>query len=176
MADEQEKTLEALKMAVQMEIDGKEYYLKASSQSSNELGRGLLNRLAAEEDYHRNKFEQIYNSIREKKSWPIVDFQPDSGQKLRTVFARATASMDPKVNTAATELEAVQNAMAMENKTRDFYVEQAEIATIKEQKNFFELVAGEEREHYMVLMDYYDFLKDPSGWFVRKEHPSLDGG
>ena len=84
--------------------------------------------------------------------------------------------MDPNVNTAATELEAVQNAMAMENKTRDFYVEQAEIATIKEQKNFFELVAGEEREHYMVLMDYYDFLKDPSGWFVRKEHPSLDGG
>jgi len=37
-------------------------------------------------------------------------------------------------------------------------------------------VAAEEKEHYLILLDYYEFLKDPSGWFVGKEHPSLDGG
>jgi len=176
MADEQDKTIEALKIAVKMEIDGKEFYLKSSQQSSNELGRRLLKSLAVEEDYHRNKFEQIYNSIRVKKSWPIIDFQPDNGQKLRTIFATATEAMGPDIKPAGSELEAVQKAMDMENKSRDFYIEQVKNTTVEEQKTFFEMVAGEEREHHIILMDYYDFLKDPSGWYVRKEHPSLDGG
>jgi hypothetical protein len=37
-------------------------------------------------------------------------------------------------------------------------------------------VAAEEREHHLILLDYYEYLKDPAGWFVKKEHPSLDGG
>jgi len=30
--------------------------------------------------------------------------------------------------------------------------------------------------HELALIDYYDYLSDPAGWFVKKEHPSLDGG
>ena len=50
MTTEQDKTLEALQIAIQMEIDGKEFYLKASRESSNELGKKLLQALAGEED------------------------------------------------------------------------------------------------------------------------------
>ena len=60
MKTEQDKTLEALQIAIRMEINGKEYYLKASRESSNELGRKLLKSLATEEDAHRQKFEGIY--------------------------------------------------------------------------------------------------------------------
>ena len=56
MVTEQDKTPEALQIAIQMEIDGKEYYLRASQESSNELGKKLLQSLAAEEDIHRQKF------------------------------------------------------------------------------------------------------------------------
>ena len=59
MVTEQDKTLEALKIAIQMEIDGKEYYLKASRESTNELGRKLLQSLAGEEDVHRQKFDRL---------------------------------------------------------------------------------------------------------------------
>jgi rubrerythrin len=62
MTDENEKALEAIKTAVQMEIDGKEHYLKASQNSSNELGRNLLKSLSEEEDYHRRKYEHIYEN------------------------------------------------------------------------------------------------------------------
>ncbi|GAH84736.1 unnamed protein product [marine sediment metagenome] len=50
MVTEQDKTLDALKIAIQMETDGKKLYLKASQESSNELGKKLLESLAAEED------------------------------------------------------------------------------------------------------------------------------
>ena len=39
MVTEQDRTLEALQIAVQMEIDGKEYYQKASQSSDNQLGK-----------------------------------------------------------------------------------------------------------------------------------------
>jgi rubrerythrin len=176
METEQAQTLEALQIAIQMEIDGKEYYLKASRESSNELGKKLLQSLASEEDVHRQKFEQLYKAIRSKKAWPVTDFQPDGGKRLRTIFARATEETSRKVKTLTTEFDAIKIAMDMENKTYDFYTSQGKIATYDAERDFYNTVASEEREHQLVLLDYYEYLKDPAGWFVTKEHPSLDGG
>ena len=75
-----------------------------------------------------------------------------------------------------TELDAVQTAMDMENKTYDFYQNRVKDATHDAERDFYQALAAEEREHHMVLLDYYEYLKDPAGWFVTKEHPSLDGG
>ncbi len=176
MATEQDKTLKALQIAIQMEIDGKEYYLKASRESDNGLGRKLLQSLAAEEDIHRRKFEEIYSAIQNKKDWPVTDFQPDGGKSLRTVFARATEEIGSNVKAHDTELDAIQTAMEMENKTYDFYKSQSGKAKFDAERDFYEAVAVEEREHHIILLDYYEYLKDPAGWFVKKEHPSLDGG
>jgi len=176
MATEQEKTLEALQIAVQMEVDGKEFYLKASRESSNELGRKLLESLAAEEDVHRRKFEEIYNAIRNNRAWPRTDFQPDGGKGLRTIFARESEEMESDIEVLSAELDAVEKAMSMENKTYDFYKGRAEKADYDGEREFYQSVASEEKEHHLILLDYYEYLKDPAGWFVKKERPSLDGG
>jgi rubrerythrin len=173
---EQDRTLQALKVAIQMEIDGKAYYLKASRESGNELGKKLLSSLASEEDIHRRKFEEIYNSIRARKGWPVTDFKPSWGQKIRTVFAEATERMAPSVKVAGSELNAVKTAMDMENETYDYYQKRGKAAILDAEREFYETLAGEEREHHIVLLDYYEYLKDPAGWFVKAEHPSLDGG
>ena len=52
MVTEQDKTLKALRTAIQMEIDGKEYYLKTSQTSSNKMGAKLLRSLSQAEDAH----------------------------------------------------------------------------------------------------------------------------
>jgi len=52
---------------------------------------------------------------------------------------------------------------------------QARSATYDAERDFYELLAAEGGEHHLVLLDYYEYLSDPAGWFVRKEHPSLDG-
>ena len=176
MGAEQDKTLEGLQIAIQMEIDGKEYYLKASQESSSELGRKLLESLAAEEDTHWQKFEEIYNAIRDKKAWPATDFQPDGGKRLRTIFAKATGEIGSNIEAPATELDAIQLAIGMESKTYDFYKSQGANATHDAERDFYQTLAMEEREHHLILLDYYEYLEDPAGWFVSKEHPSLDGG
>ena len=176
MATEQSKTLEALQSAIQMEIDGKEFYLKASRESSNDMGKKLLGTLAAEEDLHRQKFEQIYDAISREKAWPKTDFQPDGGIALRTIFARALEEGSLNIKAPVTELDSVQAGMVMENKTYDFYKSQEKDASYHAERDFYEALAVQEREHYLILLDYYEFLKDPAAWFVEKEHPSMDGG
>jgi rubrerythrin len=176
MVDEKNKTLKALKTAIQMEIDGKEFYLEASQSSKNELGKKLLKQLAAEEDAHRKVFEDIYNDISIKKGWPTGKLKTDGGKGLRTIFSAAVAAMDKDFKAIPTELDAVQTAMKMENKTFDFYKRQGAQAAYDAEKQFYEALAVQEEEHYRVLLDYYEFLKNPEAWFVQKEHPSLDGG
>lgn len=42
MTQEQIQTLKILKLAIQMEIDGKAFYLKSSGESLNEIGEGVI--------------------------------------------------------------------------------------------------------------------------------------
>jgi len=176
MATAQEKTLAALNDAIQMEIDGKKFYLEAGQASADSLGRELFTSLAAEEDEHRQKFEEIYQALRSKNEWPPVTYHPDSGRRLKTVFARASQAAPAGRTPAATELEAVQTAMEMENKTYDYYIRQSRAARHPPEKEFFRAVAAQERVHHTALKDYFQYLQNPAAWFVEKEHPSLDGG
>ena len=175
MNTEKNKTLEGLKIAIQMEIDGKEYYLKTSQKSNNKLGKKLLESLAAEEDVHRQKFEEIYNAIRNNKDWPVTDFQPDKGKKLKNLFTTAAEDIATTTKSPETELNAIQTAMDMESKSYDFYQSQAKGASYDAERDFYKLLAAEERQHHLVLLDYYEYIEDPAGWFATKEHSSLDG-
>lgn len=176
MPSEQDATLGALQTALQMEIDGKEFYLKASRASKNKLGRDLLNKLAGEEDLHRQVFQDIYNTMKNKKGWPDVKYRGDGGQRLRTIFAKALENTEKHPKPIAEELDAIKTGMDMENKTLDFYNRRSKQASYAAEKQLYEAIAIQESEHHRVLMDYYDFLQDPAQWFVKKEHTSVDGG
>jgi rubrerythrin len=176
MMTEQDKVLEALEIAIQMETEGKECYLEANKQSTNEVGRKLLQSLADEEDIHRRKFQEIYEAIRNKKAWPKIDFRPDSGSKLRDLFTRACEMIGVNVSGGANDFAAIETAVGKEKESYDFYRRRSLKAVYDEEREFYEAVAAEEREHELVLLDYYEYLANPAGWFVMKEHHSLDGG
>ncbi|MCK5429681.1 MAG: hypothetical protein KAI94_09450, partial [Anaerolineales bacterium] len=116
-----------------------------------------------------------YNEVRVKKAWPKTEVQTDGGSNLRTVFANA---LDKPGNTdaAQSEIDAVQMAIDMEAKTLDYYRNNGAAAKYDAEKEFYETLAGQEREHHLILIDYYEYLKNPAGWYTSKEHHSLDGG
>jgi rubrerythrin len=176
MPSEQDTTLGALQTALQMEIDGKKFYLKASKSSKNKLGKQLLKKLAGEEDTHRKVFKSIYNAIKNKKDWPDTKYQPDAGQALRTVFAEALEKIDKDTKSIPSELDAIKTGMDMENKTFDFYTGRSTKAAFEAEKQLYGALAMQESEHFKLLLDYYDFLKDPAQWYVKMEHTSVDGG
>jgi rubrerythrin len=176
MKDEYGKTLEAISFAIQMEIDGKAYYLKASRESGNKVGKELFDWLAGEEDKHRQRFEDIYNSIKRQKAWPEVNLQPQKGEILKTLFSEAMRAAGAKAKAATTELDTIAKAMEMENKTEKFYSRRGGEAVYDAEKKLYTSLAAEERGHFLALVDYREYLIDPAGWFRKAEHHSLDGG
>jgi rubrerythrin len=176
MTGEQDKTLNALKTSIQMEIDGKEFYIKSAGASTNDLGKQLLKRLASEEDIHRKVFEKIYKHISANQGWPEQTVKFDSGRHLKTIFAKATKAMAANPSVIPSELEAVKTGMKIENETYDFYIKRAGMAAYPREKTFYEEVAAQEEEHHRVLQDYFEFLSDPASWYRLKEHLSVDGG
>jgi rubrerythrin len=176
MATEQDKTLEALNIAINMEIDGQKYYLKASQESKSEVGKELLKSLAEEEDRHKQIFTRIYEAIRNKKAWPKVELPKDADKRLRTILNKASVAESPVSRADSTELDAVQTAINMEVKTLEFYTNESKSARYDTEKELYDKLAAEERQHQLILIDYYDYIKDPAQWFASKEHSSLDGG
>jgi len=158
--EEVKKMLEILRSAIQMEIDGKEFYQQAGEKSSNKLARELFQGLASEEDDHRRKFEEIYEALKKGQDWPAVEPPSGKGKQLESIFLKASKELGSEIKIAQSELEAIETAMNMELKTYDLY----------------QALAAEERGHHLVLLDSYEYLTDPTGWFTVKEHWTLDGG
>ncbi|MBT3363023.1 MAG: ferritin family protein [Chloroflexi bacterium] len=169
------ETLKVLETAIQMEIDGKKFYLAASDESTNDLGKKLLASLAKEEDYHRQKFEDIFSDIQAKKSWPKSDFVADGGRSLRAIFSNALKDTAATTGTTS-EIDAVKTAIDMEAKTLDYYRENGARAKFTGEKEFYEALAGQEREHQLILIDYHEYLTNPAAWYTGKEHHSMDAG
>jgi len=173
MSTEHTKSLEIIQMAIQMEIDGKAFYEKSAKEALHDMGKKLFTTLAAEEDNHRRTFVKIYEALRSNKAWPVTDFHRDKGYIIKTIFAQAAKDTN---KSTASEAEAVQKAIDMEIKSYELYKGQVKVADTAAVKGFYEALAGEERGHQLALVDYMEFLKDPAGYFVSTEHPSLDGG
>jgi rubrerythrin len=175
MENGQARTIKVLQLAVQMEVDGKEFYQKASRKSSNRLAKELFRQLANEEDIHRKKFMEIYGVLKRGRKWPDVDPPLEKGKKLKSLFSEATKTLGSKFKVAESELEAIKTAMDMEVRSYNLYHSRSKETTLPVEKQFYKTLAGEERGHHLALLDSYEYLSDPAGWFTQKEHWSLDG-
>jgi rubrerythrin len=176
MDTEQLKTVEGLKLAIQIEIDGKKYYEEAAEKSASALGKQVFEWLAGEEDKHRNRFEQIYEAIRNRKDWPRIVIEPGGENRARRVFLEAARENPAEMTDNSIEQDIIINALDMEDKTFNLYTERSKSAKSDAERNFYDALAAEERGHFLALTDYREYLIDPAGYFTRTERHSLDGG
>jgi rubrerythrin len=175
MSEEQEKVLEALRLAIQMEDESRKCYLEGAMKSTNEVGRKLLGLLAYEEEVHRQRLEGIYEAISARKSWPDLGARPDASRELRDSFNDTCETVGANVNIATEDFLAIEKAVEKEKEGYDFYMRRSNTAAFAAEKEFYRTVAAEEREHELILLDYYEYLHDPAGYFTKLEHHSLDG-
>lgn len=170
MPEERDRLKKVLQMALQMELDGKEFYIRMSHESANIRGCELFLRLAAEEDIHRQDFTAIYESISEDKSWPDVTIKNDS-EELQTIFSQTLDEVDKEIAAPQTEFEAINIAIEMETKSIKFYEEQSREAKFGKEREFYQALVGEEKKHRQALLDYKLYISDPAGWLVSKTTP-----
>lgn len=172
MQEERQNTVDALRTAMRMEIEGKEFYTRASEAAGNEAGKKLFLQLAAEEDSHRVVFTRIFEEVTGNRGWPETELSLDGGSALRSIFGHAI--QDIQTMKTRSELDAVVKARELESRTYDFYTSRSRLAGDSAEGRLYQRIAEQEQQHSLVLADYYEYLNNPAGWFVKKEHPSLD--
>ena len=175
MQEQSKKTAHALETALQMEKEGQEFYYKAELKSTNPLTKNLFKNLAEQEIVHMQIINEIYQKISGTAGWPEIETNFKHAKSLRNVFQEAIDSMDKEVKASSDEVEALQTAMNMEDKSYSYYNSRADEATSVAEKSFYQSLTGEERGHYLAILNSYEYLTDPQAWFLKEEHWSLDG-
>ena len=171
-----ESTTQALEIALKMEKEGREFYLKAGQKSQNELGQKLFRSLADAELEHMEKIKQIHAALTGTTRWPEGETSFAKGKLPHTIFAEALDNLGRLVKATSDDLEALRTGMDLENKGLLFYLDRSGQATSSGEKQFYQALVAEERGHYLLLFDSYEYLTDPQAYLVRKEHHGLDAG
>ena len=167
-------TQEVLRNAIQMEKDGKAFYLEASKSCGNEPGKKLFRSLAKEEDGHRRDFEKIFEALRNKYEWPPTEIATKNTARKKPLLSGLTPQTCPALPPAEGEIASVRTAVKMENEAYDFYRKQLAQSTYPGEREFYLALSAAENAHRLALVDYLEFISDPAAYFVEHEHPSLD--
>jgi rubrerythrin len=157
--------LEGLRIAVDIETRGQEFYRQASSYATKAKYKEIFLMLMDEENQHRQTFMKIYNKIKEQKETMNDDylFDPDTSRYLTIlseghVFpdAEQAAQMIAKLDTVGAILKV---AIQAEKDSILFYGELARSAKFDEAKKIFELLRQEEQKHVVklrLMLDHWD--------------------
>jgi rubrerythrin len=169
-----EYLIQALKDAVQMEIEGRQFYLEAAKKVHSAGVRGILEYLAEAEVYHIDKINEIYQSLQKDPSWtePMAAFAPPRHEPFVCVLAMAKENQGTG---GKDDLEVLRTAIKMEECSIEYYTKLAREATNPLARRFFMSIAHEERGHLLALMDMHNYLSDPADWFYIQEMGHVDG-
>lgn len=165
-------TKEAFKKAIEMEKEGKNFYLKAADQAQNELVKKVFSQLAKEEELHIKKIEEIYNQIQKTgciNCW-VTNITPK--HTFKEIFRTSLLS---EASGSKQEIEALEFAAKREEESINYYENLASQTEDSKEKRFFMALSYEERGHFLTILDAIEYLKAPVDWMRMQEKNILEG-
>lgn len=148
--------------AMQMEKEGEAFYQTMALKSPNKGMKNIFIFLASQELRHYDFLESM------KKNEEIKIQETTFSADIKNIFKemkRENKNMD--VNILPKEM--YKKAQDLEKKTEEFYLEQAKLAKQNGQKEIFEKIAAEEKQHYWLLEDLIEFTSRPERWLENAE-------
>jgi rubrerythrin len=168
-----EHRVDAFKQAIKMEQDGKAFYEQSAGRAASVFAKRVFQDLAKAEDKHIIKLTRIFNSLKETGNWPDVALNREPAETLPNIFANALKTINESVKGNTTDIEALKMAAGLENDGIRFYQARSDETEDLFQKKFFMLLAREESEHFITLLDTVEYLEDPQGYFSQLERGTM---
>ncbi|MCX5850364.1 MAG: ferritin family protein [Deltaproteobacteria bacterium] len=169
------KRMNALKFALENELKERDFYLANARRTKNLAGINMFKQIANEEKEHYEILKKLHDQWEKKKKWPST--VPLKVKKSLT--GNILKSMSDKKATRfkgnEDDLKAIRTAIDFEARGMALYTKLEEGSTDSKEKDFFNLIASIERQHFLSLRDTELFLTDPATWYQNMEKPSLDG-
>lgn len=157
-----------LKESLAIEQKGHKWYSEGAERIKNSLGRRLLQRLAEDELTHIKRIRDIYNSLT-NNTLDNVEIDTPNLAIFDEIFDQMKNQVDEAVEdlteVGVDDEEIINVALQLESHSKFFYEDAAGKATDKVVKEFYELLAKEEKAHYDVLTKTNQYLANPSLFF-----------
>ena len=160
---------EAVAAAKQLEVDGREFYLKKAESASSAPIKEMFASLAEDEKKHLEWLDTME---------PGIESAPSANKelygKLETVFKGAEA--DIAAGGAASDIEAIDVAIGMEEKSIEAYQAWASGGETDAIKKLGGVLTGVEKFHRQLLENAKEYLEKPGDWFLQTERWNFEGG
>jgi rubrerythrin len=158
--------MDALELVIKMEKDGEAFYLELAEKATNSGFWEIFNQLATDETKHYQLFKEMQQS-------PELFIETAILKNASNIFKQMIAE-DSLNNLDSTQLELYQKAMALEEKSRKFYLEKAAESRNQSQSELFQKIASEEEKHYFLLHNIYELVLRPQIWVENGEFVHLE--
>ena len=160
--------MEVFEFALQMEKDGEAFYRDLARKAGPNSGVGrILTILANAEVKHYAAIEAMQKEQFGYSRQLIMEEAKNIFQEIRD-SGQKTFDLEGK------QLEAYRTAQELEQKSRDYYLLQAEEMKNSPAGEIFATLAAEEERHYDLLDSIAEFVSRPERWLENAEFTKLE--
>ena len=159
--------MDIYKYAMQMEVDGRDFYLDMMKKTNNKGLKNILTMMADSESKH-------YNVILDMQKNDKTEFSADTevSTNVKNIFVKMKEEKDIDVDVSQAEF--YKKALKTEADARKFYLERADEEEDSHRKEIFLNLAEEERKHCVLLENMIGFVSQPADWLENPEWYHLD--
>lgn len=171
-------TLEAMKIALDLERKGYKVYMEAAQKTPNKLGRVTLEAIAAKELEHIKALEgycQRPEADPDASKMMGIIKHSEKKDYIRQITGKVGRELEAKVKTDVDLTDAYKAAMDLERESYIFYKNLAEEASLPSVKAIFKYLMEQENTHYELLQETLEYLDHPGDWFREQERWIVEG-
>ena len=159
--------MDVFQFAMKAEKDGEKYYRDLAAKSPDTGLATILRMLADAEVTH-------YNTLKEMaEGTDALVSETTLLAKVKNVFVRMR-NEKKTFDFNVSQIDLYKKAQDLEKKSQEFYLQRADIAESRAQRELFVRLAREEREHWVILQNLIEFLSTPTTWLENAEWHHLD--
>ncbi len=153
------KLEEALKRAIEAEIEGQHFYRMAGHSTQDDKGKEVFEWLAKEEFHHAEFLKAQLRAVREKgEADPTLTL--GLPRRLSDPYPIFSEELKGRAQDAHFEMTALSVGVQLEENAIKFYKEQALASSDPVVRKFFLELADWETGHYSALLQQQELLKD----------------
>ncbi len=165
------KREEIVRAAVQLEEDGRKFYLDAAAKTADAQTRRIFESLADDALLH---IEWINANLPQTES--AGELNRALYGRLRGIFSEPSKETRRRAAASADDIAALRRGIEMEEKSRAAYVKWGNESEDAEQRDLCGKLAGVESFHREVLEKTIEYLERTADWFMQEEHWNFEGG
>ncbi len=154
--------MDIYKYAMQMELDGRHFYLDLAEKTNNTGIKSILTMMAESEAKH-------YNVILSMQKNDKTQYSADTEvlTNVKNIFMKMKEEKDIDVDVS--QVEFYKKALEVETNSEKFYLERADEEKDPHRKEIFLTLAKEEKDHCVLLENMVNLVSQPDNWLENPE-------